>query len=174
MKNISKKLALPLALGLLVASCSAQQSGDQINDGSSRESLTQKVSVNLSQEKQNVEALLTNYSSLINAKDLAAMEAFVLLDGTDFTIFEGKGNNIGWTDYRDNHLAPEFANQDLVFTKYEFKDYRTNVSGDLASATFAIDMAYNYKGKNSSMTRNGTAILKNINGVWKIAHLHTS
>lgn len=102
------------------------------------------------------------------------MEAFVLPNGTDFTIFEGKGTNIGWADYRDHHLAPEFANKDLVFTRYEYKDYKTNISGDLATATFTIDMAYTYKGEDKSFTRHGTAILRNINGTWKIAHLHTS
>jgi len=174
MNTLSKKLILPLALGLLVASCSAQQTSEHMDDGHAHESTTKAVSVNTSLQNRNIESVLKSYSAQINSKDVAAMEKYVLADGTDFTIFEGKGTNIGWADYRDHHLAPEFANEDLVFTRYEYKDYKTNVSGDLATATFTIDMAYTYKGEDKTFTRHGTAILKKENGTWKIAHLHTS
>ncbi|HFE38467.1 MAG TPA: nuclear transport factor 2 family protein, partial [Gammaproteobacteria bacterium] len=120
-----------------------------------------------------VEAVMSNYSKQITAKNLAAMEAYVLTDGEDFTIFEGKGTNIGWADYRDNHLAPELADEDLVFTKYDFMDFKTNVDGNLATVTFSIDAAYNYKGKEASHMGHGTAILKKIDGQWKIAHMQT-
>ncbi|PCI53089.1 MAG: hypothetical protein COB36_13380 [Alphaproteobacteria bacterium] len=174
MKNLSKKLLIPLSFGLLAASCSPGQTAEHMDDGHSHDGSTQQMSVNTSQENRNIESVLSSYSGLINSKDVAAMEAFVLPNGTDFTIFEGKGTNIGWADYRDHHLAPEFANEDLVFTKYDYKDYKTNVSGDLATASFSIDMAYTYKGEDKTFTRHGTAILKKVNGAWKIAHLHTS
>ena len=179
MKNLSEKLVLPMALGLLVSSCSAQQTTEHMDDGHAHESTTQEsstkaVSTNTSLQSRNIETVLKSYSAQINSKDVAAMEAFVLPNGTDFTIFEGKGTNVGWTDYRDHHLAPEFANEDLVFTKYEYTDYKINVSGDLATATFTIDMAYTYKGEDKTFIRHGTAILKKENGAWKIAHLHTS
>lgn len=177
MKRLLKTIIIPLSLGILAASCSAQQSTEHMGDGHSHDGSMQSSAVNTSdtsQKNQSIEAVLNNYSQQINAKNLASMESYVLASGTDFTIFEGKGTNIGWADYRDNHLAPEFGNEDLVFTKYEFTDYRTNVSGDLATATFSINMAYTYKNEDKAFIKHGTAILKKTNGAWKIAHLHTS
>ena len=174
MKNLSNALLIPLFLGVVLTSCSAAQSSDHTDDGHSHSESVQKMSVNTSQTNENIETVLKSYSDQINSKNVDAMEAFVLPSGTDFTIFEGKGTNIGWADYRDHHLAPEFANEDLVFTKYEYNNYKTNVSGNLATATFTIDMAYTYKGENKVFTRHGTAILKKVDDTWKIAHLHTS
>lgn len=174
MKRLSKILILPMLLGLLASSCSGQQTAEHVDDGHTHDAAVQVASVNTSLQNQNVVSVLENYSRQIDTKDVAAMEKYVLPNGTDFTIFEGKGTNIGWADYRDHHLAPEFANEDLVFTKYEYSNFKTNISGNLATATFTIDMAYSYKGEDKTVTRHGTAILKNIKGAWKIAHLHTS
>jgi len=174
MKQLPKILIAPLSLGILFTSCSAPQASNHIDDGHVHDEQVQLKMVDPAITRQAVEDVLTQYSDQITAKDVAAMETYILAEGTDFTIFEGKGTNIGWADYRDHHLAPEFANEDLVFTKYEYGDYKISVSGTLASATFTIDMAYTYKGEDKTFIRHGTAILKNINGTWKIAHLHTS
>ncbi len=117
---------------------------------------------------------LQTYASALQANDLEAVETQVASNGTEFTIFEGKGANIGWADYRDHHLAPELSNPDLNFTQYEFTDISDTVSGDWASATFVVKMAYTYKGEDKTSTRRGTAILKQVDGKWLITHLHTS
>ncbi len=178
MKKTTKILIVATAFALPLAACSGAQTPQNVDDTKVETSVVEVVEavkeVDVAAARQAVQATLESYAKLINAKDVAAMEAYVLPDGLDFTIFEGKGKNIGWADYRDNHLAPEFDNPDLVFTKYEYSNFKTNVSGDLATATFLIDMAYTYKGKASEVTRNGTAILKNVDGSWKVAHLHTS
>jgi len=182
MKTLTKTMIIGAAFTLTLAACSGAQD-PQSADDTMVEAATETVNLEVVQAAeavdvvaagQAVQATLESYAKLIDAKDVAAMEALVLPDELDFTIFEGKGKNIGWADYRDNHLAPEFDNPDLVFTKYEYSNFKTNVSGDLATATFLIDMAYTYKGKDSAVTRNGTAILKNVDGSWKVAHLHTS
>ncbi|HFE38437.1 MAG TPA: nuclear transport factor 2 family protein, partial [Gammaproteobacteria bacterium] len=167
-------LALPLS------ACSganehmgSKQTVEHMDDGHSHTETTAPIEANMSHEAKNVEAVMSNYSKQITAKDLAAMEAYVLTDGEEFTIFEGKGTNIGWADYRDNHLAPELANEDLVFTKYDFIDFKTFVDGNIAAVTFSIDAAYNYKGKEASHVGHGTAILKKVDGKWKIAHMQT-
>ena len=182
MKKLAKTIIISTVFSLSLAACSEVQA-PQNTDNAQVEVTTETVDLeavqaakeaDMAAARQAVQATLESYAKLIDAKDVAAMEALVLPDGLDFTIFEGKGKNIGWADYRDNHLAPEFDNPDLVFTQYEYSNFNTNVSGDLATATFLINMAYIYKGKDSAVTRNGTAILKNLDGSWKIAHLHTS
>jgi len=172
MKNTTKTIMLAIALGLPLAACS--NASEHMDDSRTQNEPMRPVQSNMAMEKQNVETVLLSYVKQITAKDLSAMEPYVLTKGQEFTIFEGKGTNIGWADYRDNHLAPELANEDLVFTKYDYINLKTSVSGDLATATFSIDAAYSYKGKDADHIGRGTAILKKINGAWKIAHLHTS
>ncbi len=194
MAILSKKLLSPHKSGLIfvpfgmafilaVSACSPKQQDGLMHEKNSMDNKSQIMSeplknktkmMNVEQEARAVEAVLNGYSAQINSKNVAAMENYVLAGGTEFTIFEGKGKNIGWADYRDNHLAPEFDNKDLVFEKYQYKNFKTSVSADLATVTFAIDMAYTYKGERKEVTRNGTAILKKVGGEWKIAHLHTS
>lgn len=165
MQAKSRTFALALALSLPLAGCATfDSSGSQ----------TGVVEANQSAARQAIASVLTNYSTEIMAKNLPGMEAYVLPDAMDFTIFEGKGANLGWADYRDNHLAPEFDNDDLVFNTYSYSDFSTNVSGDLATSTFSINVDYVYKGEATTQTRRGTSVLKEIGDAWKIAHLHTS
>jgi len=171
MKTMTKTILLAISFGLPLAACSG--ASEHMDAGQPQSKQVQPMQADMTMERQSVETVLTSYSSQITAKDLAAMEPYVLTDGEDFTIFEGKGTNIGWADYRDNHLAPELAGKDLVFTKYNFINFKTSVSGDLAAVTFSIDAAYTYKGKDTSHLGHGTAILKKINGQWKIAHMQT-
>ncbi len=171
MKVMTKIIMVTAIFALPITACS--NANEHMDDGQTHNEKTVSMVSNISVEVKNVENVMENYSKQITAKDLKAMEAYVLADGDDFTIFEGKGTNIGWADYRDNHLAPELADEDLVFTKYDFINFKTNVSGDLATVTFSIDAAYNYKGKEASHMRHGTAILKKIDGQWKIAHMQT-
>jgi len=183
MKNITKTLIVAAAFTIPLAACSQAQNSDQIDetqmtkstehvdDGHSHDA--KAMTSNMSAEAKNVETTMQNYSKQITAKDLQAMAAYVFTDGDDFTIFEGKGKNIGWADYRDNHLAPELANEDLVFTKYDFINFKTFVDGNVAAVTFSIDAAYTYKGEETSHMGQGTAILKKVDGKWKIAHMQT-
>ncbi len=171
MKINTKIIVMVAALALPLAACSGET--EHMDDGHSHNEMAAPAQTNISMEAKSVEAVMENYSKQITAKDLEAMEAYVFTDAEDFTIFEGKGTNIGWADYRDNHLAPELADEDLVFTKYDFINFKTFVDGNVAAITFSIDAAYNYKGKEASHMGHGTAILKKVDGKWKITHMQT-
>ncbi|PHS21918.1 MAG: hypothetical protein COA85_12250 [Robiginitomaculum sp.] len=118
--------------------------------------------------------VLRGYGEAIANKNLVEMGKYVAAGGDEFTIFEGSGANTGWEDYRDHHLAPEFANLDLTFHRYEYKNIKTHSEGNMAFSTFSIEMDYTYKGENKKRTRRGTAIFERQNGKWKIIHLQTS
>ncbi|MDQ7019772.1 MAG: nuclear transport factor 2 family protein [Robiginitomaculum sp.] len=118
--------------------------------------------------------VLRSYGKAIADKNLVEMGKYVAANGNDFTIFEGSGANTGWADYRDHHLAPEFANPDLTFHRYEYTNIKTHSEGNMAFSTFSIEMAYTYKGENKKRTGRGTAIFERRNGKWKIIHLQTS
>ncbi|MBL1431641.1 nuclear transport factor 2 family protein [Oceanicaulis sp. AH-315-P02] len=128
----------------------------------------------MDKQQMAVVSVMKAYSAAINTEEVAVMENLVMADGTDFTIFEGSGKNIGWADYRDHHLIPEFEMVELVFSKYEYTNIKSTVSGDMAFATFAIDIAYTYKGEAKTKKGNGTAVLRLVDGQWKMTHLQTS
>jgi ketosteroid isomerase-like protein len=121
-----------------------------------------------------VEAVLEAYSAALAAEDVAAAETRVLSEGTEFTIFEGSGRNIGWADYRDHHLAPEFAADGFDIAVYDWRDYAIHVDGDTATATFTIRMEYSVHGEDRERDASGTAILTRTGDGWRIRHLHTS
>jgi len=118
--------------------------------------------------------VLLAWAQAIGDKDIAAMGKLVMDKANDFTVFEGSGVNTGWADYRDNHLAPEFANPDLVFQTYAFDNISTSQDGDLAYSIFSIKMVYTYKGEKKSRTGRGTAVMVRDGDTWKLVHLHTS
>ncbi|VAV93313.1 hypothetical protein MNBD_ALPHA06-1573, partial [hydrothermal vent metagenome] len=111
MKNIFATSSL-LAAALLLSPIALADPAKQDNHAPAQQS-------NLSQEQVNVVKALQGYSAGINAKNVAQMEKYLAVEGTELTMFEGSGMNVGWADYRDHHLVPEFANPDLVFHKYE-------------------------------------------------------
>ncbi|MBL4616123.1 MAG: nuclear transport factor 2 family protein [Robiginitomaculum sp.] len=167
MRNL---LILILTLIFGITYSAAALAGPGHDDGHS----SHKEMPAMSKQQTDVVSVMKAYSAAINTEEVAVMENLVMAEGTDFTIFEGSGKNIGWADYRDHHLAPEFANADLVFSKYEYGNIKSTVSGDMAFATFSIDIAYTYKGEAKTKKGQGTAVLRLVGGQWKIAHLQTS
>jgi ketosteroid isomerase-like protein len=128
----------------------------------------------LAHEAHDVEAALEAYSGALAAEDVTEAEAWVLADDEDFTIFEGSGTNIGWADYRDHHLAPEFAAEGFEIDVYDWHGYNIEIDGDLAVATFTIRMEYVSHGEARVRDAHGTAILTRTESGWRLRHLHTS
>ena len=125
-------------------------------------------------EEHDIEAALEAYSGALAAEDVTEAEAWVLADDDEFTIFEGSGTNIGWADYRDHHLAPEFAAEGFDIDVYDWHSYDIAIDGGLAVATFTIRMEYVSHGEARERDAHGTAILTRTDNGWRLRHLHTS
>lgn len=128
----------------------------------------------LAGENEDVMQVLEGYSGGLAQEDVAIAENFVLIAGNEFTIFEGSGRDIGWANYRDHHLAPEFAAEHVTFHVYDWSNYTIEVDEALAFATFDIRMEYEVRGEARERDAHGTAILVRSDDGWKIRHLHTS
>ncbi|GLK53464.1 MAG: hypothetical protein CMK09_08615 [Ponticaulis sp.] len=127
-----------------------------------------------SNEEASITDVLEGYSGGLAEENVSVAETFVLQDGDDFTIFEGSGKDIGWANYRDHHLAPEFAAEHVTFHVYDWSNYTVEVDQGLAFATFDIRMEYEVRGEARERDAHGTAILVHTENGWKIRHLHTS
>lgn len=125
-------------------------------------------------EPADIRAVLESYSVALADQDVMAAQDWVLTEGDAFTIFEGSGIDIGWANYRDHHLAPEFASEDVSFHVYDWSEYSVQVDQDMAVATFNIRMEYTVRGEDHTRDGHGTAILTRTGAGWRIRHLHTS
>lgn len=128
----------------------------------------------LADDAADITAVLESYSGALAEENVQEAERWVLPDGTDFTIFEGSGSDIGWAEYRDHHLAPEFAAEHVTFHVYDWSGYSVNADRNLAFATFYIRMEYEVREESRERDAHGTAILVRTDTGWRIKHLHTS
>jgi hypothetical protein len=125
-------------------------------------------------DNEDIMDVLEGYSGGLAQEEVSIAEAFVLVSGDEFTIFEGSGQDIGWANYRDHHLAPEFAAEHVTFHVYDWSNYTIEVDETLAFATFDIRMEYEVRGEARERDAHGTALLVRSDDGWKIRHLHTS
>ncbi len=120
-----------------------------------------------------VKQALTAYAAAAAQSSVDGMAAYVV-QSDDFTIVEGSHPNWGWTDYRDNHLKPEFESTEFKIKSYAYGEFRVSATPMVAYATFKIDLEATVKGEDISRERMGTAILVKTADGWRIRHLHTS
>jgi ketosteroid isomerase-like protein len=130
--------------------------------------------VAMADDTADISAVLESYSLALAAEDVGAAETWVLAEGEDFTVFEGSGRDVGWASYRDHHLAPEFASEDVSFQVYDWSGYTIRADGNVGVATFDIRMEYSVRGEDRERDGHGTAILSRTDDGWRIRHLHTS
>lgn len=116
--------------------------------------------------KRTIEALF----AAAERNDMRALDS--LYAGDSLLVIEGAGINRGWTDYRDNHLAPELK---------EFKNFRyrpfeieARVSGDLAWVTFRYALMADMPDSKADVVGRGTAILERRGTKWVVRLTQTA
>jgi|GEM_PF-970819 len=118
-------------------------------------------------------AVLQAYSNAINVEDVDAMAAQVVADER-FSVIEGRGTNIGWADYRDHHIGPEFASERIDFHVYGYNDIDVRVGHMFAYATFTYAFEATLDGEPYNKDGRGTAVLMRTPDGWRIRHIQTS
>jgi len=103
-------------------------------------------------------------------KDLAALDS--LYAGDSLLVIEGAGINRGWTDYRDNHLAPELKE----FRNFRYRPFEieARVSGDLAWVTYRYALAADVEDRKVDVVGRGTAILERRGSRWVVRLTQTA
>lgn len=96
----------------------------------------------------------------------------VFAPGPGVHIIEGAGVNHGWAEYRDHHLRPKLD----AFENFDYRYFAIEpvVRGDMAFAAFRYELRADLNGSPLSIEGRGTAVLEQLEGRWKIVHLHTS
>lgn len=102
--------------------------------------------------------------------DLAALDS--LYAGDSLLVIEGAGINRGWTDYRDNHLAPELKEfQNFRYRPFEIE---ARVSGDLAWVTYRYALTADVSDRKVDVVGRGTAILERRGNRWVVRLTQTA
>ncbi|MBA3784819.1 MAG: nuclear transport factor 2 family protein [Acidobacteria bacterium] len=128
------------------------------------------VSAQMSEEKAVVEVLRQNATAFAK-NDLATLDK-VWANDEAVTVFENGHANYGWSDYRNNHLAPEM--KEIKNTKYALSDIKVKIDSKTAWATFKYTISGDADGKHFDGGGLGTAILEKRGGRWQIVHWHSS
>ena len=114
--------------------------------------------------------VIASYRAAMEARSVDELQEVV---HPDLLVLEGVHKNVGWPDYRDNHIGPEMRD----WKSFKVKDPKTLgllVEGGLAyvveESTFEIVMA------DKSVTLSGaeTFVLTKEPAGWRIRHLHLS
>lgn len=102
--------------------------------------------------------------------DLAALDS--IYAGDSLIVLEGAGMNRGWTDYRDNHLAPELKE----FRNFRYRPFEieARVAGTMAWATFRYALSADLPDGKVDVVGRGTAILERQGNRWIVRLTHTA
>ncbi len=127
--------------------------------------------------KEDVKKVLKEYKNAI--ENLTAKNTIDLFTKNS-AVFESGGLEGTYKNYLEHHLEPELK----VFKSFKFTNYKVDVSVDLPYAfstetyiyTIVVKADKEKKRKERTISRQGvaTAVLKNIDGKWKIWKYHTS
>jgi len=102
--------------------------------------------------------------------DLVALDS--LYAGDSLLVIEGAGINRGWTDYRDNHLAPELKEfQNFRYRPFEIE---ARVSGDLAWVTYRYALTADVEERKVDVVCHGSAILERRGNRWVVRLTQTA
>lgn len=88
-------------------------------------------------------------------------------------VLEGTYKNVGWPDYRDNHIGPEMKDW-KEFKIADPKILEVLVSGDLAYAVQEASLTIVTAEKTILMSTTETFVLRKGPNGWKIKHIHYS
>lgn len=114
--------------------------------------------------------VIADYRAAMEARSIERLEGVV---DHDLLVLEGVHKNVGWADYRDNHIGPEMREWKSFQAKNP-KVLEVSVEGSMAyvveEATFEIAMA----DKNVVLMGAETFVLKKGPAGWRIRHLHFS
>jgi ketosteroid isomerase-like protein len=117
-----------------------------------------------------VASVLREYRAAMEARSIERLAAVF---DPDLFLFEGTHQNVGWADYRDNHIGPEMKEWS------EFKVLDTRVADAVITADIAcISILSTYRivvaGKPVRLAAAESFVLVRREGGWKIRHLHSS
>lgn len=117
-----------------------------------------------------IDKTLRDYRTAMEARSLERLASTM---DADLVVLEGTHTNVGWVDYRDNHIGPEMKEwQDFVTQTATVVD--AIVAGDVAYAATESTYRIVTAGKPIVLDATETFVLRKGRSGWRIRHIHIS
>jgi ketosteroid isomerase-like protein len=120
------------------------------------------------------EALRQTVAAYNQAMRQRSVEDLAAVVDDDLIVLEGVHKNVGWPDYRDNHIGPEMAEWTQLRSSTPIVSVAA-ASGDLAyvvqESTLTIVTA---KGETTLATAETFVLRRRPGAPWRIVHVHFS
>lgn len=114
--------------------------------------------------------VLAEYRAAMEAKSIEKLAAVM---DPNLLILEGVHTNVGWADYRDNHIGPEMRDW-KEFKVADPKVLEVVIAGDMAYAVEQAVITIAMAEKTVVIDAAETFVLRKGPEGWKIKHLHYS
>lgn len=124
----------------------------------------------VAREEAEVLTVLTLYRAAMEAR---SVEKLAELVAPELLVLEGVYKNVGWADYRDNHIGPEMKGW-TEFKALDPKVIELAVHGELAYAVQESTVIIVEAGKAVTLAGAETFVLRKGLAGWRIKHLHFS
>ena len=118
-----------------------------------------------------IAAVVQAYQAAMEAR---SVDKLALVFDPDLVVLEGTHKNVGWADYRDNHIGPEMREWS-GFKVLESRITDSVVEGALAFVV--VESHYRIstpQGPAVTVAAAETLVLKRTGGQWRVRHLHYS
>ena len=117
-----------------------------------------------------ITAVLRQYRDAMEAR---SVEKLAPLFDPELFLFEGTHQNVGWADYRDNHIGPEMKD----WSQFKVLDTRV-VDAVIAPGLAYVATSSTYRivtgAKSVRLSAAESFVLVPAEGRWRIRHLHFS
>jgi mono/diheme cytochrome c family protein/ketosteroid isomerase-like protein len=111
------------------------------------------------------------WAEAVDRKDVDAMGRLVL-DDASFRVVEGSHENLGWENYLETHLKPEFKAMDAF--SYRLLKSHVDIENNTAVVSFSYEITAKMGNRELHKISKGTAIWKKVQGEWLLHYIHTS
>lgn len=161
------KTSVFMAIGIVVLSVSSGARAHDPEEHSKQKKLLLPITTPMDA------ALVRAVSAYREAMSERSIEKMGKAVDPDLLVLEGVHKNVGWKDYRDNHLGPEMKEWS-EFAVTDSRVLESRVAGDLgylvAEATYRIVTS----GKTVTLAVAETFVLTRGPAGWRIRHVHMS
>jgi ketosteroid isomerase-like protein len=112
-----------------------------------------------------IENILNLSQRVTQEKNLALAYELEQYFDPNVTIIDAAGFTTGWANYRDNHLANQFA---TVTNNHKVADLNVTVNGNVAWATYRYTLDVLVDGSSVTLFGYGSVVLERKDNQWKV------
>ncbi len=121
-------------------------------------------------DKATLLGAVEKYYSAFEAKNLSSLGTVV---DPEIVVLEGTYKNVGWSDYRDNHIGPEMKEW-KSFKAKDRKLVKAEVTKEMGYVIMELSYEIVLEKRTVKMNAVDTFVLTPFQNQWRVKHIHSS